>query len=96
MREISADLAMRKGVLERTQLAKLLREAAGMTARDWLALEPDDWEAAWDQGAAALIEAAGVTQTEFDRMRPFSRPRAMVLLVGAAELGIETDWIGWD
>ena len=96
MREMHADTEMHGGVLGKTRLAKLLREAAGMSAADWLALEPGEAEEAWDRGAARLVEAAGVTETEFDRMRPFSPSRALVLLLGAAELGIATDWTGWE
>lgn len=93
--QLWADARLDHGVLIRTDLAKLLRQAAGWTARDWLALEREEWLAVWNAGLARLVEAAGVTEADWDRMPLRSTRRSHVLLVGARELGIETDWTGW-
>ena len=95
MQEIHADTEMHGGVLGRTRLAKLLREAAGLSAADWVMLGAEGREAVHDRGALVLVAAAGVTVAEFDAMAPFSPERAAALLRGALLLGIDTDWTGW-
>lgn len=94
--ELSPAWTLDNGVLRRTQLARLLREAAGWTARDWIAQEAEGREEVHWLGLFRLIKAGGVPVTRWwQQMEPNSPERAAVLLAGAEVLGIETDWPGW-
>jgi hypothetical protein len=78
---------------ERIRLARLLRQAAGATARDWVMAEPEGRAVIHMCGLLRLVEAAGETLA---RWRAMTREAAAaVLLAGARKLAIATDWQGW-
>lgn len=93
--EITADRQLSGGVLNRTQYAKLLREAAGVTARDWVMSEANERRKIHNRGRIQLVHAAGMSMAAWRALPALSRARSRVLLRGAKKLGIATDWKGW-
>lgn len=93
--EVTSDSWLPSGTLARTHYAKLLREAAGSTARDWVMSEPDERRSIHDRGRIRLVHAAGLPMALWRALPPLSRARSRVLLRGARKLGIITEWKGW-
>lgn len=80
---------------DRIAMARLLREASGVSVADWVMSEADERAAAWLAGLVRLVRAAGGGLFAYFDAPPWSRARSDVLLAGAAALGIGTDWVGW-
>lgn len=80
---------------DRIGYARLLRSAAGSTARDWVMSDQPDRDAIHLRGLLALIWAAGVRLFAYFDLPAFSPARAQVLLAGADRMGLATDWAGW-
>lgn len=76
--------------------AYLLRDAAGVTAEQWAALDFEARERVMSKGCSFLRTAARVSNKRWNDMPCNSKQRSDVLLRGAAELGIETRWPGWE
>ena len=76
--------------------AHLLRDAAGTTAGQYEAADFEARRYVLAQGRLALLRAAKVSRRAYGAMSRNSKARADVLLAGAAKLGIETDWPGWE
>jgi hypothetical protein len=85
-----------EAVTSRVKVAVLLRQAAGVTADDW-AMESDQGrrEAVHAEGLRRLVGAAGWNLDDWIALDEFTRDRSDVLLAGARQLGISTDWKGW-
>lgn len=77
----------------RVSLARLMREAAGVSAADWVFSDGEVREEIHERGTRALVEAAGWSLADWEALH--SKERSGVLLSGAEKLGIETDWRGW-
>lgn len=80
---------------ERIHLARLMREAAGVNAADWVFSDGEVREEIHDRGTRALVAAAGWDFPEWEALAEHSKERSDVLLRGAAKLDIATDWGGW-
>jgi hypothetical protein len=80
---------------DRIGYARLLRSAAGSSARDWVMSDQPDRDAIHVRGLLALIWAAGCRLFAYFDLPAFSPARAKVLLAGADRMGIGTDWEGW-
>jgi hypothetical protein len=80
---------------DRIEYARLLREAAGASAGDWVMSEQPERDAIHVRGLLRLIWAAGCRLFAYFDMPEFSPDRSEVLLAGAGKLGVKTDWKGW-
>lgn len=89
------DRVLPNGQLNRIYYAKLLREAAGATARDWVMSVPSVRRKIHNRGRMRLVHAGGMTMAEWRALPALSRARSRVLLRGARKLGIPTEWKGW-
>lgn len=79
----------------RVSLARLMREAASVSAVNWVFSDGEVRGEIHDRGARALVEAAGWSLAEWEGLPGHSKARSDVLLSGAEKLGIFTDWAGW-
>jgi hypothetical protein len=79
----------------RIHLARLMREAAGVSAADWVFSDGEVREEIHDRGTRVLVHAAGWEFPEWEALAEHSKARSDVLLSGAAKLDIETEWKGW-
>jgi hypothetical protein len=101
LRRTRADAALRmyKGLLGTLSFnaayAHLLRDAYGITAEQYEALDFETREFVLKQGRRDLVKAAGISRRNYEAMHRNSKERSDVLLAGAAKLGIKTDWPGW-
>jgi hypothetical protein len=85
----------RAGVEERAEHAaffRLLRQAAGVTARDWVMAEDDERIRIHRRGLWRLVWAAGWRVPLWRKLAGYAR--AAVLMIGARALGITHDWTG--
>jgi hypothetical protein len=80
---------------EKIAFARLRREAAGVSAGDWLFSDEEVREEIHERGMRALVEAAGWDLAKWEALAEYSKERSDVLLSGAEQLGIETGWGGW-
>jgi len=77
---------------ERAEFFRLLRVAAGATARDWVMSDDADRVKIHRRGLLRLVHAAGWLMPDWRRLYGFAR--VAVLLVGARVLGIRHCWRG--
>jgi hypothetical protein len=82
-------------ITERLNLARLMREAAGVSAADWVFSDGEVRGEIHDRGTRVLVQAAGWDFAEWEGLAENSKARSDILLSGAEKLGIETDWRGW-
>jgi hypothetical protein len=75
--------------------ARLLREAAEVSAGNWVFADAAGRRAIHALGRVALVKAADLSLVAYMALPEFSRERSDVLLKGAAVLGVATDWRGW-
>lgn len=81
--------------MDRVAFGRMLREAHGASAADWVFSDQAEREAIHAVGLKRLIHAAGLSLATYGALRECSKARSDVLLRGAGALGIETDWRGW-
>jgi hypothetical protein len=86
---------MADAATERVRLARLMREAAGVSAADWVFSDGEVRGEIHDRGTRALVAAAGRDLAEWEALAENSKARSDILLSGAAKLGIDTEWEGW-
>ena len=82
-------------VMERVLYTRLLREAAGVSASDWIFSDAEVRGEIHDRGERALVAAADWDYTEWEALPAESKARSDVLLAGAAKLNLVTSWEGW-
>lgn len=86
---------MAEDATERVRLARLMREAAGVSAANWVFSDEEVRGEIHDRGTRALVHAADWDLTEWEALAENSKARSDVLLRGAEKLGIATEWGGW-
>jgi hypothetical protein len=84
-----------QGDNDRVLFARLLREASGTSAGDWVMSEQDSRDAAHVLGLVRLVAAARARLFAYVDLPARSRERSAILLRGAARLSIATEWKGW-
>jgi hypothetical protein len=80
---------------ENVLYARLLREAAGASAADWVMGEADERSAIHQRGLCVLVEAAGWCTARWLRLGACIKVQSDILLSGATALGVSTEWEGW-
>ena len=80
---------------DKVLLARMMREAAGVSAADWIFSDGEVRGEIHDRGARALVHAAGWDLAEWEALAEHSKARSDILLSGAEKLGIDTEWKGW-
>lgn len=86
---------MADAAVERVRLARLMREAAGVSAADWVFSDEEVRGEIHERGTRVLVQAAGCDFTEWEALPENSKARSDILLSGAEKLFIATEWEGW-
>lgn len=93
--ELLPELDDDKPDADRVLFARLLRGAAGMSVADWVMSGEVEKRVVHVVGLMRLLKAAGGCLFRYADLPPRSPGRSVILLKGAATLGIETPWKGW-